>query len=45
VPAMIQRLRDHGFVVDLRDNDGNQVAVSSKAVNYAYCLRPAMPRD
>jgi FkbM family methyltransferase len=42
VPAMIQRLLDHGFIVDLRDNDGNQVAVSSKTVNYAYCFRSGM---
>jgi FkbM family methyltransferase len=44
VPAMIQRLRDHGFIVDLRDNDGNQVPVSSRTVNYAYCLRPGKAR-
>jgi FkbM family methyltransferase len=44
VPALIQRLRAHGFIIDLRDNDGNQVAVSSEAVNYAYCSRPGMAR-
>jgi FkbM family methyltransferase len=44
VPAMIQRLRDHGFIVDLRDNDGNRVALSSEAINYAYCSRPGMAR-
>jgi FkbM family methyltransferase len=45
VKAMIRRLRDHGFIVDLRDNDGNQVAVSSETLNYAYCLRPGIRED
>jgi FkbM family methyltransferase len=44
VPALIQRLRAHGFIIDVRDNDGNRVAVSSETVNYAYCSRPGMAR-
>ena len=37
--SIIDRLRDAGFAVDLRDNDGLRVAASSERLNYAYCRR------
>jgi FkbM family methyltransferase len=37
--ALVCRLRQQGFAVDLRDNAGNQVAVTSSLLNYAYCRR------
>jgi len=40
VVSMIERLRCHGFIIDLRNNDGDRVSVSSESVNYAYCRRP-----
>ena len=37
--ALIERLRYNDFSIDLRDNDGNQVDVTSESLNYAYCQR------
>jgi hypothetical protein len=37
--AVIARLRNHGFTVDLRDNDGGPAAVTSNHLAYAYCQR------
>jgi FkbM family methyltransferase len=37
--SLVERLRGHGFVVDMRDNDGNRVAVTSPRLEYAYCSR------
>jgi FkbM family methyltransferase len=37
--GMIDRLRDSGFAIDLRDNDGLPVAASSASLDYAYCQR------
>lgn len=37
--TVIARLRDHGFTVDLRDNDGGRAAVTSSHLAYAYCQR------
>jgi FkbM family methyltransferase len=37
--AIIDRLRDSGFAIDLRDNDGLPVAASSDRLDYAYCQR------
>ncbi len=39
VASMLERLRGHGFAVDLRDNDGNCAAATSDNVDYAYCRR------
>lgn len=39
VALLIDRIRRHGFVVDLRDNAGTQVDVTCPAVEYAYCSR------
>jgi FkbM family methyltransferase len=39
VALLIDRIRYHGFVVDLRDNDGTQVDVTCPTVEYAYCSR------
>ena len=38
-PAMISRLREVGFTVDLRDNDGGHTVASSSQLAYAYCSR------
>jgi len=38
-PALIDRLRCHGFAVDLRDNDGGRVTATSDCLSYAYCER------
>ena len=35
----IERLRTCGFTVDLRDNNGGQVAPASDRLEYAYCRR------
>ena len=40
VSALISRLRRHGFMVDLRDNDGGRIADASEHPDYAYCRRP-----
>jgi FkbM family methyltransferase len=37
--ALVDRFRQHGFAVDLRDNKGTQVSVSSGRLDYAYCRR------
>lgn len=39
VPLLIERLRHHGFAVELRDNDGHRVAAASGHLDYAYCRR------
>jgi len=39
VAALLERLRHHGFSVDLRDNDGNCAVANSGNVDYAYCRR------
>ena len=36
---LIERLKSNGFTVDLRDNDGEQVAPSSSHLEYVYCHR------
>jgi FkbM family methyltransferase len=38
--GLIDRLRQHGYRVDLRDNVGIPVSVRSGRVDYAYCWRP-----
>jgi hypothetical protein len=38
--SLIGRLRQHGYVVDLRDNAGAQVTASSGDLAYAYGRRP-----
>jgi len=37
--ALIERLRHHGFAIDLRDNDGRNTASASDHPDYAYCRR------
>jgi FkbM family methyltransferase len=37
--SLIDRLRIHGFSVDMRDNTGNKVAPGSAHLDYAYCRR------
>jgi FkbM family methyltransferase len=37
--ALIDRLRRHGFTVDLRDNAGTRVSATSDRLDYAYCRR------
>ena len=37
--ALISRLRQHGFAVDLRDNEGARVPVTSGRLDYAYFRR------
>jgi biotin operon repressor len=37
--ALIERLRRHGFAIDLRDNDGRNTASASDHPDYAYCRR------
>jgi len=37
--ALVNRLRDHGLVVDLRDDSGSRVPATSSSVAYAYCRR------
>jgi FkbM family methyltransferase len=37
--GMVDRLHSGGFRVDLRDNDGGQVAATSERLAYAYCRR------
>jgi len=37
--ALVGRLGQHGFAVDLRDNAGSQVTATSDRVEYAYCRR------
>jgi FkbM family methyltransferase len=38
-PSLIDRLRSHGFAVELRDNDGSRVAATSNQLSYVYCRR------
>jgi FkbM family methyltransferase len=38
-PALVERLRDHGFIVSLRDDDGGCVEDTSDYLAYAYCQR------
>jgi FkbM family methyltransferase len=38
--SLVGRLRSRGFAIELRDNDGGEVAVASGNVDYAYCRRP-----
>jgi FkbM family methyltransferase len=38
--ALIERLRSHGFTIDLCDNDGRHTASASDHPDYAYCRRP-----
>jgi FkbM family methyltransferase len=38
-PALAGRLRDAGFGVDLRDDDGGRVTARSARLAYAYCSR------
>lgn len=37
--ALIGRLRQHGFAVDLRDNAGIRVSATSSRLDYIYCRR------
>jgi FkbM family methyltransferase len=37
--SLVDRLRNRGFTVDLRDNDSHRVAADSVAADYAYCRR------
>ena len=39
--GLADRLRQHGYCVDLRDNDGVPVTSSTGRVDYAYCRRPS----
>jgi FkbM family methyltransferase len=39
VTALIGRLREHGFAVDLRDNAGTPVSATSSRLDYVYCRR------
>ena len=39
VTALVNRLRRHGFAIDLRDNDGVRVTDASGRPEYAYCRR------
>lgn len=39
VPAMLDRVRAHGFTMELRDNDGASVDAASSLVEYAYFSR------
>jgi FkbM family methyltransferase len=39
IPAMVERLRQCGFAVELRDNDGHPAAATSGHLDYAYCHR------
>jgi FkbM family methyltransferase len=39
VLSLIDRLRSHGFVLELRDNDGRRVAETSDQLSYLYCGR------
>ena len=37
--ALIGRLRQYGFAIDLRDNAGTRVSATSDRLEYAYCRR------
>jgi FkbM family methyltransferase len=37
--SIVELLRNHGFSVELRDNQGSSAAVSSPSLSYAYCRR------
>jgi FkbM family methyltransferase len=37
--ALIGRLRQYGFAIDLRDNAGTRVSANSGRLDYAYCRR------
>jgi hypothetical protein len=38
--GLIDRLRQHGYRVDSRDNVGIPVSARTGRVDYAYCWRP-----
>jgi hypothetical protein len=38
--ALIGRLRQHGFAVDLRHDAGTRISAISSRFDYAYCRRP-----
>ena len=38
--ALINRLRKHGFDVELNDNDGHPVGPDAADIAYAYCSKP-----
>jgi FkbM family methyltransferase len=40
-PSLIDRIRSHGFAVELRDNDGGRVAATSTQLSYVYCASRA----
>jgi FkbM family methyltransferase len=37
--ALVEKVRHLGFTVDIQDNDGNRVPVTSPRLEYAYCTR------
>jgi FkbM family methyltransferase len=37
--SLVKKVQSHGFTIDLQDNDGNRVAVTSPRLEYAYCTR------
>jgi Methyltransferase FkbM domain len=39
VPALVDRLRQRGFAVDMHDNAGNRVSATSSRLAYAYFRR------
>jgi hypothetical protein len=39
--GLVDRLREHGYLVDLRDNAGGPVTARTGRVDYAYCRRPS----
>jgi FkbM family methyltransferase len=39
VPGLLKLLRDSGFVIDLRENNGGVAPQGSDQLNYAYCHR------
>jgi hypothetical protein len=39
IASLVDRLRNKGFTVDLRDNDGHRVGAGSASADYAYCQR------
>ena len=41
VAGLAGRLREHGYLVDLRDNAGVPVTAHAGRVDYAYCRRPS----
>jgi FkbM family methyltransferase len=39
IAELVSQFRHHGFVVDLRDNEGTRVSADSGRLDYAYCRR------